>query len=206
MEKARIANISRHRLSDGKGITTLVAFQGCPLYCRYCINPDAMNFVWDAPEFTSRSLYETVKIDDLYFRATGGGVTFGGGEPLLYSSFIREFKEICGTDWRLSVETSLNIPQKNIEEIASVIDEYFIDIKDMNVNIYEQYAGKSNKRVIENLTWMVAQGLAEKMMVRVPSIPKFNTPADIDSSLAILKSLGLSRFDRFTYHISNKSL
>ena len=37
-----------------------------------------MDFIWDAPVFTCMSLYETVKIDDLYFKATGGGVTFGG--------------------------------------------------------------------------------------------------------------------------------
>lgn len=199
MEKARIADISRHRLSDGKGITTLVAFQGCLLHCRYCLNPDAMDFIWDAPVFTCMSLYETVKIDDLYFKATGGGITFGGGEPLLCSSFIREFKDVCEIDWRLNVETSLNIPRRKIEEVMPIIDEYFIDIKDVNANIYEQYTGKSNERVIENLKWMVAQGLAEKMVIRVPSIPNFNVPADIDNSLGVLQSLGLSRIDRFTY-------
>lgn len=199
MEKARIADISRHRLSDGKGITTLVAFQGCLLHCRYCLNPDAMDFIWDAPAFTCMSLYETVKIDDLYFKATGGGITFGGGEPLLCSSFIREFKGVCELDWRLNVETSLNIPRRKIEEVMPIIDEYFIDIKDVNANIYEQYTGKSNERVIENLKWMVAQGLAEKMVIRVPSIPNFNVPADIDNSLDVLQSLGLSRIDRFTY-------
>ena len=192
MEKARIANISRHRLSDGKGITTLVAFQGCLLHCRYCLNPDAMDFIWDTPVFTCTSLYEVVKIDDLYFKATGGGITFGGGEPLLCSSFIREFKDVCEIDWRLNVETSLNIPRRKIEEVMPIIDEYFIDIKDVNANIYEQYTGKSNERVLENLKWMVAQGLVEKMVIRVPSIPNFNASADIDNSLDVLQSLGLS--------------
>lgn len=138
MEKARIADISRHRLSDGKGITTLVAFQGCLLHCRYCLNPDAMDFIWDAPVFTCMSLYETVKIDDLYFKATGGGVTFGGGEPLLCSSFIRGFKEVCEIDWRLTVETSLNVSQKHLERLLDVVDYYIVDIKDMDT---DRYAG-----------------------------------------------------------------
>lgn len=199
MEKAKIANISRHRLSDGKGITTLVAFQGCMLHCRYCLNSDAIDFMGDALEFTCMSLYEAVKIDDLYFKATGGGITFGGGEPLLYSSFIREFKEVCEAGWQLNVETSLNVPRNKVEEVIPVIDEYFIDIKDMNANIYEQYTGKGNENVIENLKWMVGQGLADKMVIRVPAIPDFNGVADIENSLAILKSLGISRVDRFTY-------
>ena len=37
--KAPIYSISRLRFgTDGKGITSLVAFMGCPLRCRHCIN------------------------------------------------------------------------------------------------------------------------------------------------------------------------
>ena len=37
---AEIIGISRHRIGvDGKGVTTLVAFHGCPLDCKYCLNP-----------------------------------------------------------------------------------------------------------------------------------------------------------------------
>lgn len=36
---ARIIGIARHRLpTDGDGVTTLVAFHGCPLRCRHCLN------------------------------------------------------------------------------------------------------------------------------------------------------------------------
>lgn len=35
-----ILGISRHRLkTDGEGVTTFIAFYGCPLHCKYCINP-----------------------------------------------------------------------------------------------------------------------------------------------------------------------
>ena len=36
--------LSRLRMqTDGAGVTTLVAAQGCPLRCRMCINPLALN-------------------------------------------------------------------------------------------------------------------------------------------------------------------
>ena len=39
----RIIGIARHRLStDGDGVTTLVAFHGCPLHCHYCLNPQSL--------------------------------------------------------------------------------------------------------------------------------------------------------------------
>ena len=90
--KAPVVTYSRLRmLVDGDGITTLVCFHGCPLRCKWCLNP----FTWDPKTpyqlMTAEQLYEKVREDDLYFRATGGGVTFGGGEPLLQSDFIRQF-------------------------------------------------------------------------------------------------------------------
>ncbi|MCS2958421.1 radical SAM protein [Bacteroides salyersiae] len=192
--------ISRHRLTtDGEGVTTLVAFHGCPLRCKYCLNPQsfAQEGVWK--QYDCEQLYEEVKIDELYFLATHGGVTFGGGEPALQSNFISEFKRLCGTGWKITIETSLNVPQEDIERLLPVVDRYIVDIKDMNNDRYETYTGKSNTRVIENLRWLVAQGKAEQIIVRVPHIPSYNTETDIENSIHQLKEIGLSDFDRFTY-------
>ena len=69
--------------TDGKGITTLVAFMGCPLNCKYCLNPQCHEPVYGTDGTTLRKnimmlapqdLYELVKVDDLYFQATGGGI------------------------------------------------------------------------------------------------------------------------------------
>ena len=47
--RAKIIGSARHRLStDGDGVTTLVAFHGCPLRCRYCLNPQSLG---DAERF-----------------------------------------------------------------------------------------------------------------------------------------------------------
>ena len=200
MKTAALIGISRHRLTtDGEGVTTLVAFHGCPLRCKYCLNPQsfAQEGVWK--QYDCEQLYEEVKIDELYFLATHGGVTFGGGEPALQSNFISEFKRLCGTGWKITIETSLNVPQEDIERLLPVVDRYIVDIKDMNNDRYETYTGKSNTRVIENLRWLVAQGKAEQIIVRVPHIPSYNTETDIENSIHQLKDIGLSDFDRFTY-------
>lgn len=200
MKTAALIGISRHRLTtDGEGVTTLVAFHGCPLRCKYCLNPQsfAQEGVWK--QYDCEQLYEEVKIDELYFLATHGGVTFGGGEPALQSNFISEFKRLCGTGWKITIETSLNVPQEDIERLLPVVDRYIVDIKDMNNDRYETYTWKSNTRVIENLRWLVAQGKAEQIIVRVPHIPSYNTETDIENSIHQLKEIGLSDFDRFTY-------
>ncbi len=200
LQSAPVVGISRHRLTtDGEGVTTLVVFHGCPLRCKYCLNPHTLSPETIQPVYDTQLLYDEVKIDELYFLATKGGITFGGGEPCLRSKFIEEFRQLCGEAWTLNVETSLNVPRSHLERLLPVINEYIVDIKDMNPDIYQTYTGKDNKQSLANLQWLVEQGKAEHIMVRIPHIPHFNTQEDITLSVERLKEMGLSRFDLFTY-------
>ena len=89
--------------------------------------------------------------------------------------------------------------QSFVQRLLGVIDHYYIDIKDINSPIYESYTGKSNHQVIENLKFLAQHGLADKITIRVPLIPGFNTADDQEKSIAYLKELGLKNFNRFTY-------
>ena len=197
---APIIGISRHRMaSDGAGVTTLVGFHGCPLRCRYCLNPHS--FAEDSKRLllSPEELYERVKVDQLYFLATGGGVTFGGGEPLLYPAFLKEFRCLCGPHWRLCAETSLSVPWESVEMAAEVVDEFIVDCKDTDGDVYRRYTGQSNEGMLENLARLVALVGAERVTVRLPLIPAYNNEEDREKSAARLASLGVRRFDRFTY-------
>lgn len=202
--KAKIVGLSRHRLlTDGEGVTTLVAFHGCPLRCKYCLNPHSLGP--DAPfsAYTPESLYEAVKIDELYFIATGGGVTFGGGEPAMQADFIVRFRNICGSQWRLTLETSLNVPTECIERLLPVIDSWIIDIKDMNHERYRNYTGIDNARVIDNLKLLANADRQNDCTIRIPLIPNHNSATDRNRSHEELTRLGFASFDFFTYQILN---
>lgn len=192
--------INRHRLTtDGEGVTTLVGFHGCPLHCEYCLNPQCLQAdgVWC--RLTPGELYSEVEIDDLYFVATGGGICFGGGEPLLRSDFIKAFAEIMNPEWKLTIETSLNVPLENVKAIASLVQMWYVDIKDMNPDIYKTYGCKENKQVISNLQWLAANGYADKVIIRLPLIPEYNTDEDRQRSQQQLEEMGFTNFDKFNY-------
>ena len=204
MKAAPLIGISRHRLStDGEGVTTLVAFHGCPLRCKYCLNPQSLHSEGIWKHYDCMQLYEEVRLDELYFLATHGGITFGGGEPCLQSDFIYEFRQLCGQEWQLSVESSLNVPQENIEKLVPVVDSYIIDIKDINNAIYQKYTGKDNEKVLHNLQYLIDHGKNEQIIVRTPVIPAYNTENDVDYSIRLLKEMGITQFDRFTYKTPN---
>lgn len=201
-EGVPVIGISRHRLGvDGNGVTTLVAFHGCTLRCKYCLNPEALGSDEGLTRYTPESLYEKVKVDSLYFMATGGGITFGGGEPCMQSDFIARFRELCGSDWKLRLETSLNVPLCNIEKLVPVVDEWIVDIKTDCCEVYERYTGGSFNRVNHNLLWLVEKlkGDLDKLVVRIPVIPGFTDPRMVEETRRRLESEGVSRFDLFTY-------
>lgn len=192
--------INRHRLTtDGEGVTTLVGFHGCPLHCQYCLNAQCLQAdgVWC--RLTPGELYSEVEIDDLYFVATGGGICFGGGEPLLRSDFIKAFAEIMNPEWKLTIETSLNVPLENVKGIASLVQMWYVDIKDMNPDIYKAYGCKENKQVVSNLQWLAANGYADKVIIRLPLIPEYNTDEDRQQSQQQLEEMGFTNFDKFNY-------
>ncbi len=192
--------INRHRLTtDGEGVTTLVGFHGCPLHCEYCLNAQCLQAdgVWC--RLTPGELYSEVEIDDLYFMATGGGICFGGGEPLLRSDFIKAFAEIMNPEWKLTIETSLNVPLENVKAIASLVQMWYVDIKDMNPDIYKAYGCKENKQVVSNLQWLAANGYADKVIIRLPLIPEYNTDEDRQQSQQQLEEMGFTNFDKFNY-------
>ena len=192
--------INRHRLTtDGEGVTTLVGFHGCPLHCQYCLNAQCLQAdgVWC--RLTPGELYSEVEIDDLYFVATGGGICFGGGEPLLRSDFIKAFAEIMNPEWKLTIETSLNVPLENVKAIASLVQMWYVDIKDMNPDIYKAYGCKENNQVVSNLQWLAANGYADKVIIRLPLIPEYNTDEDRQRSQQQLEEMGFTNFDKFNY-------
>lgn len=204
---APIIAISRHRfLVDGEGVTTLVVFHGCPLHCLYCINPQCNTPEGIKEVLSPQQLYDRVKIDYIYFLVTGSGIMFGGGEPLLRSEFIKEFRKICGGRWKIYIETSLNVDKSAIEQLIEIIDYWVVDIKDWNNDIYCAYTGKDNRQVKANLEYLVSLGLEDKIMVRVPAIPEYNTMEDIENTIGQLTLLGVKCIDGFEYTKDVKSI
>ena len=202
--KLPLIGICRHRLvTDGQGVTTLVAFHGCPLRCKYCLNAQCLRAdgIWH--QMDMMEILDEVMVDDLYYKATGGGIAFGGGEPLLRSDGIVDFCKSRPKEWRIYIETSLNVERRSLEAVAPYIDYYYIDVKDMNPDIYRRYTGRSNRRVVSNLRWLASNVDVGKVTIRLPHIPDYNTAQDVERSQKRLEAMGFRVFDRFEYIMPN---
>lgn len=195
---AKVMGIQRLRDNiDGPGIRSLVLFNTCPLECEYCLNKMMMRSGIER-EFTPEQLYDALLVDTTYFEISEGGVTFGGGEPALQVDFIEKFAEIVKDQWSIILETSLNVPWQNVMRLACFVDYFIVDIKDMNPSIYFDYTQHPGFQAYDNLEWLVRNGHASKIRVRVPLIPDYNTEEDQKASIEKLKAMGLE-VEPFTY-------
>lgn len=206
--KKAIFGISRHRMGiDGKGITTLVALMGCPLHCKHCLNDQCHAPVFENDGTTLRKgiqmlspkeLFDIVKKDNIYFQATGGGICFGGGEPTMNADFIVEFARLCPRNWKLTIETSLRCSYEAIASLSEYIDEWIVDVKDMNSTIYESYT-RVPSEIAQRLLYLKKFVTLNKVTVKVPLIPHFNTMEDVEKSINLLKEMGFENIAQTNY-------
>lgn len=75
----------------------------------------------------------------------------------------------------------------------------------MNPDIYRRYTSIDNHRVLENLQWLANHVDLEKVTIRLPHIPGYNTQEDRNKSQKQLEAMGFKDFDCFEYVTPNEA-
>ena len=183
-----IFQIQRWSLHDGEGIRSTIFLKGCPLRCRWCANPESWSH---EPQFmcsptgeikevgsqmSVHKVMEIIKRDAVFYRESGGGVTFSGGEPFYQVDFLRQLVINCQKNGiNTAVETSGYFDLSQVKDIIQELDEIFIDCKHMDDQVHQQYTGVSNKKILKNIAEI--SKIHSNVVVRVPFIPDINTEA-----------------------------
>lgn len=196
--KMPVVSIQRHRMNtDGEGVRTLIHSYGCNLSCKWCCNPETRyknKFVLCTP----KELFQTVRLDDLYFIATNGGITFSGGEPLIHKNFIKDFSELAHNyNWRIGIESAFNF--ENIVSELDYIDDFMIDIKSMDSDIHKKYTGVSNEVILDNIKEL-SKDRADDISISIPIIPTVNDSIDnLMETISFAKKCGISKMKLLPY-------
>lgn len=85
--KGFIHSIDSFGTVDGPGIRMVIFFQGCPMRCMYCHNPDTWCVRTGNTKTVDELLAEYEK-NKVYY--SSGGITATGGEPMLQIDFLIE--------------------------------------------------------------------------------------------------------------------
>ena len=138
-----IHSIETMGLLDGPGIRIVVFFQGCPLRCSFCHNPDTWIF-GEGLEISAKEVVDEVRKYRSYIEM-GGGVTFSGGEPLLQSEFLLEALKLCKkAGIHTCIDTAGNgYDKKYLDDILKYTDLIILDIKAFDNNMYKKITTKN---------------------------------------------------------------
>lgn len=167
-----IHSIETMGLLDGPGIRIVVFFQGCPLRCCFCHNPDT----WIPGNNLSMSAEDVVDVVRKYrsYIEVGGGVTISGGEPLLQSEFLLEVLKLCKkAGIHTCIDTAGNgYDKKLLDEILKYTDLILLDIKAIDNDNYKKITTKSMEKFEYFLNRV--QELDKKLWIRQVIVPGIN--------------------------------
>lgn len=122
---------------------------------------------------TVEEVLKILKRDVVFYRESGGGVTFSGGEPFAQLEFLRQLVVSCnqlGID--TAVETSGCFDLEQVKDIVEYLDCIFVDIKQMDDEVHKKMTGVSNIKILENIA-QISQ-VHPNTIVRVPLIEEVN--------------------------------
>ena len=83
----KIHSIESFGTVDGPGVRFVVFFEGCPMRCLYCHNPDTWHLE-DGQEMSAEEILSRMERNRSFYRT--GGITATGGEPMLQIDFLTE--------------------------------------------------------------------------------------------------------------------
>jgi pyruvate formate lyase activating enzyme len=134
-------------------------------------------------------------------RRFGGGVTFSGGEPVLYPIYARQAADLCRSYGLHTVlHTGGNVPREDLLTTAQGFDMILFDLKAWSVALHERMTGVPNIRILSNLRYLCLNG--GNIHVRITVVQGVNDPeretsgmADLLGSLPNIGSVQLKPYD-----------
>jgi pyruvate formate lyase activating enzyme len=210
MQSGMIFDIREFTVHDGPGIRTTVFLKGCPLRCSWCHNPEGMSShpeVIDNPSgkrvvgrlYTVEQLASILNRQAPILSASGGGVTFSGGEPLMQAAFLAAAIDNL-RDIHVLLDTSGYAPEKEFRLVVQKSNLVYFDLKLIDREAHVRRTGVDNAQILNNLDVLATMNVP--FVIRVPLIPGVT---DTDQNLwdiarRVHRLAGLIRVDLLPYN------
>ena len=220
---AIVTEIERSSYEDGPGLRTVVFFKGCPLHCVWCHNPECISRepqlmvypekcigcgmcekgcfsgakILCGKEMTDDEIFRQLLLDKDYY-SKDGGVTFSGGEPLLFPEMLKSLIKKCKTEGiKTAAETSLCIFNR---EILASLDFVMADFKIWDNEKHQKFVGIDNEIIKNNFKKL--DSLNIPFLVRTPIIPGINdSKEEIENIANFLKQFkNVVSYELLPYH------
>jgi pyruvate formate lyase activating enzyme len=141
-----------------------------------------------------------IEKDIVFYKESGGGVTFSGGEPLMQPDFLAEMLHLCKSKGiHAAIDTSGHAEPAAFKKVMDTANLFLYDIKVMDDVKHVEYTGVSNELALKNLAMLAGAG--KEILLRFPVIPGItDDDENVDKVARLMKGLHLNRIDLLPYH------
>jgi len=165
----------------GPGMRYVLTLAGCPLRCQYCDVPDTWEYREGAPALVTDVLADISRHKALL--RGRGGVTLGGGEPLMQAKFSKAILQGCkAMGLHTAIDTSGYFGDFADDELLDNVDLVLLDIKRFSAEGYRSLTGVELEPTLRFAN--VLAGLNKAVWLRYVLVPGLTDNLDEIAELA----------------------
>ena len=183
--------------------------EGCVIDRKLCTNLSDMVDIcpYDAYEERGQEigvemLRRKLNRDIIFYRSSGGGVTFSGGEACQQRDFLLEVMRLLKEDGiHMALDTAGNWEYERVLPLLELADLILYDIKAFDSGLHRACTGVGNERILENARKIA--GMKKNMHIRLVLVPGVNDQReDVLERFRFVRSLGdaVRQTDLLPYH------
>lgn len=153
-------------------------------------------------EYALDELLELILRDRQFFAASGGGVTFSGGEPALWPEYLSAALQALKTEGlQTAIQTCGMFAYDGFaKNVLPFTDLIMFDIKFIAAAEHQRHTGQANSTILENFRRLTREAPG-KVLPRVPLVPGITaTPGNLREIASFLADLGYLRCDLLPYN------
>ena len=149
-------------------------------------------------DYTPAELAQKLTKNADILRATGGGITFSGGEPLLYADFILECVPMLD-GLSVALQTCGYADEAVFSRVLDVCDYVLFDLKLADAEAHRAYCGVDNAPILRNYRILAKSG--KDFVTRIPLIPTLtDTEENLEALAKIISSAGVRYVEVLPYN------
>ncbi len=124
--------------------------------------------------YSAGELYHEIIKDQVFYKRSGGGVTFSGGEALLHvgDELLDLLERLRQEEISIGFDTAGCVERAVLEKVIPYTEFFLWDVKLMDDRAHKKYTGKGNEVILRNLRYVDEMG--KDLYLRCPIIPGIN--------------------------------
>jgi pyruvate formate lyase activating enzyme len=191
---------------DGPGLRYVIFTQGCLLRCQFCHNPDTWG-IGKGKIMTVEEIIKDLKSYLPFIKASKGGITVSGGEPLLQLDFLHELFKECK---KLGIHTTIDTSggcysndqefQRKLADVLEYTDLLLLDLKQIDSKKHLKLTGKPNEHILEFANYLSTRRIPVWIRhVLIPGIT--DSKEDLQNLRAFINTLeNVDKVEILPYH------